>query len=71
MSGRVLVMKGWWSCGYRGDNGTGGDGVERGNSVAGVVVHDSGKKALGLWACSSGRALQRAALSSGQQEEEK
>lgn len=27
----------------------------RGDSVAGVVVHDSGKKALGLWACCSGR----------------
>lgn len=38
----------------------------RGDSVAGVVVHDSGKKALGLWACCSGRALQRAALSRGQ-----
>lgn len=67
----MLVMKGWWSCGYRGDNETGGDGVERGDSVAGVIVHDRGKKALGLWACRPGRALQLAALGGGQQEEEK
>lgn len=40
--------------------------MEIGNGVAGVVVDDSSKKALRLWACHSGHAVQCAALRRGQ-----